>query len=519
MPDAIKLYHAQASPNSRRVRMFLAEKGISLPLVSVDLAEGEQHGDAYRDINSRRVVPTLVLEDGTAIGEVLAIWRYLEEAYPATPLLGTTPKDKALVTMWERRAELEGFAAVMEGVRNAAPRLAGRAIAGPHDYAQIPELVERSKRRVANFYRDMDARLVEAPCIAGDCVAQRRGAKGCGRNSPNPDCYLSNTNTIRASEPQHPVQCGGGEGNLGRLGLVGARSKRIADHAFVSADRRLDLGPQIVAAGLLPGHAAAFGDHPQMAVALCRGGLGRSTRHRACPRRHDDGSIWMTLGNRLTDLVLIVGAVGREGGNGIGDLTEQRIRHRGIVDFLPGHLNGDDLAAIGIDADVQLPPRPPAGRSVLFDQPFAGSAQLQPGAVHEQMQRAGCGPPRQRHFQRLPPPAQCGVVRHRQIKPKQSDDGFDQPLGLPQPQAKDHAHRQRGGDRQGRIMRLAPRRGSRLRSPRLDRLVGKPNGQAAPPLQGSVIFCPVRDPIPGLGDVMAVFGMVLERQGRAAPGG
>jgi glutathione S-transferase len=94
MPDAIKLYHAQASPNSRRVRMFLAEKGISLPLVSVDLAEGEQHGDAYRDINSRRVVPTLVLEDGTAIGEVLAIWRYLEEAYPATPLLGTTPKTR-----------------------------------------------------------------------------------------------------------------------------------------------------------------------------------------------------------------------------------------------------------------------------------------------------------------------------------------------------------------------------------------------------------------------------------------
>jgi glutathione S-transferase len=53
-------------------------------------------------------------------------------------------------------------------VRNAAPRLAGRAIAGPHDYAQIPELVERSKRRIANFYRDMDARLAEAPCIAGE---------------------------------------------------------------------------------------------------------------------------------------------------------------------------------------------------------------------------------------------------------------------------------------------------------------------------------------------------------------
>jgi glutathione S-transferase len=168
MPEALKLYHAPTSPNSRRVRMFLAEKGISLSLVSIDLAAGEQHGDAYRAINPRRVVPTLLLEDGTAIGEVLAIWRYLEEAYPVTPLLGRTPKDKALVTMWERRAELEGFAAVMEGVRNAAPRLTGRAIAGPHDYVQIPELVERSKRRVANFYSDMNARLAKVAFIAGE---------------------------------------------------------------------------------------------------------------------------------------------------------------------------------------------------------------------------------------------------------------------------------------------------------------------------------------------------------------
>ena len=168
MVETLKLYHAPASPNSRRVRIFLAEKGISVPLVSVDLAAGEQHCDAYLAINPRRVVPTLVLEDGTAIGEVLAIWRYIEEAYPAMPLLGATPKERALVTMWERRAELEGFAAVMEGVRNAAPRLAGRAIAGPHDYAQIPALVERSKLRVANFYGDMDAWLAEAPFVAGE---------------------------------------------------------------------------------------------------------------------------------------------------------------------------------------------------------------------------------------------------------------------------------------------------------------------------------------------------------------
>ena len=164
----LKLYHSVTSPNSRRVRIFLAEKGLTLPLVPVDLAKGEQHSDAYRAINPRRVVPTLVLKDGTAIGEVLAIWRYLEEVYPTPPLLGSTPKDKALVTMWERRAELEGFAAVMEGVRNASERLKGRAIAGPYDYDQIPALVERSRLRVKDFYADLDARLAALHFVAGD---------------------------------------------------------------------------------------------------------------------------------------------------------------------------------------------------------------------------------------------------------------------------------------------------------------------------------------------------------------
>jgi glutathione S-transferase len=168
MVETLKLYHAPASLDSSRLRIFLAEKEVSVLLVSVDLAAGEQHHDAYLAINPRRVVPTLILEDGTAIREVLAIWRYIEEACPATPLLGATPKERALVTMWERRSELEGFAAVMEGVRNAASRLAGRAIEGPHDYAQIPALVERSKLRVANFYGDMDAWLAEAPFVAGE---------------------------------------------------------------------------------------------------------------------------------------------------------------------------------------------------------------------------------------------------------------------------------------------------------------------------------------------------------------
>jgi glutathione S-transferase len=150
------------------VRIFLTEKGLSIPLVAVDLGKGEQHSDAYRMINPRKVVPTLVLDDGTAIGEVPAICRYIEEVHPTPPLLGETAKEKAMVAMWERRAELEGFAAVMDAIRNAAPGLKSRAIAGPHNYEQIPELIERGKLRVKNFFADFDDRLREAPFVAGE---------------------------------------------------------------------------------------------------------------------------------------------------------------------------------------------------------------------------------------------------------------------------------------------------------------------------------------------------------------
>jgi glutathione S-transferase len=166
--NTIKLYQSAGSPNSRRVRIFLAEKGLQIPFVAVDLGKGEQHSEAYRAINPRRVVPTLVIEDGTAIGEVPAILRYLEEIHPQSPLHGTTPTERALTTMWERRVEQEGFASVMEAIRNTATGLKGRAIAGPHDYEQIPALAERSKLRVKNFFADLDVRLQEVPFIAGE---------------------------------------------------------------------------------------------------------------------------------------------------------------------------------------------------------------------------------------------------------------------------------------------------------------------------------------------------------------
>src|ERR1700693_1571948 len=168
MSNTLKLYHAAASPNSRRVRIFLAEKGLKPTLIPVDLGAGEQNSETYRAINPRRVVPALVLEDGTTIGEVPAIMRYLDEAFAETPLVGATPKDKGLVATWERFAELEGFAAVMEGVRNKVTGLKGRAIAGPHGYEQIPGLVDRSVLRVKNFLADLNERLEQVSFVAGE---------------------------------------------------------------------------------------------------------------------------------------------------------------------------------------------------------------------------------------------------------------------------------------------------------------------------------------------------------------
>jgi len=168
MSNTLKLYHATNSPNSRRVRIFLAEKGLKPTQIPVDLGAGEQHSEAYRAINPRCVVPALVLEDGATIGEVPAIMRYLDEAFPKTPLLGATPKDKGLVAMWERYAELEGFAAVMEGVRNRIAGLNGRAIAGPHGYEQISALGDRSVLRVKNFLTDLNERLEQVSFVAGE---------------------------------------------------------------------------------------------------------------------------------------------------------------------------------------------------------------------------------------------------------------------------------------------------------------------------------------------------------------
>jgi len=148
--------------------MFMAEKGIEIETVQVDLGGGEQFGDAYRAINPDCVVPALQLDDGSCLSEVLAICHYLEAQYPEPALLGTSDEERAKILMWNGKVEQQGLWPVADAFRNAAKGLKDRAATGPVAYPQIPELAERGRGRVEQFFRRLDDQLADNEFVAGD---------------------------------------------------------------------------------------------------------------------------------------------------------------------------------------------------------------------------------------------------------------------------------------------------------------------------------------------------------------
>ena len=164
----MKFYDCRTAPSPRRVRIFIAEKGLAIPTVQVDLRGGEHLTEAFRRLNPWCTVPVLELDDGPAISEAVAVCRYLEDAHPEPPLMGVDPRDRAVVAMWEHRFEIDGFLAVTEAFRNQARGLAGRALTGPESVAQIPELAQRGRTRVERFFAALDAQLAHHPFVAGE---------------------------------------------------------------------------------------------------------------------------------------------------------------------------------------------------------------------------------------------------------------------------------------------------------------------------------------------------------------
>lgn len=162
----ITLYDCATAPSPRRARIVLAEKGIKHETVQIDLRSGEQLGEAFRKINPQCTVPALRTEDGMVLTDNAAIAAYLEARYPHPPLMGVTPVDKAEIASWHWRVEFEGFLAIAEALRNSSPGMVNRALPGPVDYAQIPQLAERGLARLRQFLVDLNERLQDQDFIA-----------------------------------------------------------------------------------------------------------------------------------------------------------------------------------------------------------------------------------------------------------------------------------------------------------------------------------------------------------------
>jgi glutathione S-transferase len=164
----ITLYDCATAPSPRRARILLAEKGIAHETVQVDLRNKEQLSDAFRAINPQCTVPALRTEDGDVLTDNAAITAYLEAQFPNPPLLGRTPAEKAEIASWHWRVEFEGLLAIAEALRNSAPAMANRALPGPVDYAQIPELAQRGLARVQQFMDMLNAHLAGRDFIAAN---------------------------------------------------------------------------------------------------------------------------------------------------------------------------------------------------------------------------------------------------------------------------------------------------------------------------------------------------------------
>lgn len=162
----MKFYDCETAPSPRRVRMFIAEKGIEISTIQVDLGSGEQLGDAFRQVNPRCTVPVLELTDGTRLNDTLAICHYLESQFPEPNLMGLDGREQALVMNWHEQTLTEGFLAGAEALRNFARGFQDRAVTGPENFEQIPALAERGRKRLEAYLDVLEGRLAKSPFLA-----------------------------------------------------------------------------------------------------------------------------------------------------------------------------------------------------------------------------------------------------------------------------------------------------------------------------------------------------------------
>lgn len=161
----MKIIQSPLAPNPRRVRIFLAEKGIVLPLQDVDLINQEHKEDGFSRVNPMKQVPVLIIDEDTALAETVAICRYLERLHPAPCLFGDTPLQEAQVEMWNRRVEFGLFNPVAQVFRHLHPAMKDLEV------PQIPEWADANRPRVHDMLGLLDKELGTRPHVAGDAFS------------------------------------------------------------------------------------------------------------------------------------------------------------------------------------------------------------------------------------------------------------------------------------------------------------------------------------------------------------
>lgn len=163
----MRIYDWHIAPNPRRLHIYLAEKGIAVELVEVGQADMTL-APWYKAKYPHAMVPMLELDDGTCVGEAMAIARYFEETNPEPPLMGTDARDKAIVAMWEKRANEEGMLPASELFRNTHDAFAERGLPGSAEpIPRIPALRDRARARLGRFFRKFDEQLAASEFVAG----------------------------------------------------------------------------------------------------------------------------------------------------------------------------------------------------------------------------------------------------------------------------------------------------------------------------------------------------------------
>lgn len=164
------IYTFDSAPNPRRLGLFIAYKGLEIPTTQIDMRNNAHRDEAFLAINPMGTVPALVTDEGVLLTEVIGICDYLESLYPERPLMGRTPLERALVLSWDHRIYTSLLEAFAEMLRNRSPAFANRALPGPIDIEQIPELEHRGRKRFRGTLELLNEELGDQPFLCGDSV-------------------------------------------------------------------------------------------------------------------------------------------------------------------------------------------------------------------------------------------------------------------------------------------------------------------------------------------------------------